>query len=104
MTKMDWEKRNRLEKPRDPDRESRLERQANRILADLGATAGKKEGRQPPRVLRARESKPPAPNRKSRKCDIWVTWGADSPWNPTPGVRCVMNVTSMAEAKRLGLR
>lgn len=100
MAKLEWEKRNRLKKPRDPDWESRLERQANRLLGGLVTPAPKQSEREKPRVLPARESKRTA----SDKCDIWVTWGANSPWNPTPGQRCVKNITSMAEAKRLGLR
>lgn len=37
-------------------------------------------------------------------CDIWRTIGADCPWNPTPGIRVVQHITSLAEARRLGLR
>lgn len=37
-------------------------------------------------------------------CDIWRTIGADCPWNPTPGIRVVQHITTMAEARRLGLR
>jgi hypothetical protein len=37
-------------------------------------------------------------------CDIWQTIGADCPWNPTPGIRVVQHITSLAEARRLGLR
>lgn len=38
------------------------------------------------------------------KCDIWRVLGADCPWNPTPGSRVVQHITSLAEARQLGLR
>jgi hypothetical protein len=37
-------------------------------------------------------------------CDIWRVIGADYPCNPTPGVRVVQHITSLAEARQLGLR
>lgn len=100
--KLDWEKRRRFELPRETDWESRLERQANRILGVSVTPSPKQKGRQPPRVLRAKP-KTAAPTR-SDTCDIWRTVGADCPWNPTPGVRVVQHITSLAEARRLGLR
>lgn len=78
MAKLEWEKRTRLEKPRELPWDSRLERQANRILGGLVTPPPKPLGGNRKRVLSARGQK------KARVIDedIWVVFGADCPWNP----------------------
>lgn len=92
MAKLEWEKRTRLEKPRELPWDSRLERQANRILGGLVTPPPKQSGGTNKRVLRAREKKA-APIDE----DIWVVFGADCPWNPTPGERLVKHFKTRAE-------
>lgn len=52
----------------------------------------------------SKATRPDYTPRPPADCDIWRTIGADCPWNPTPGVRVVQHITSLAEARRLGLR
>lgn len=106
MAKMDWEKRNRIERSRASLSEfSWLERAADRVLAN----GGQKPTRHAPPKRVARTAAKPAPKPSSKqaasdRCDIWRVIGADCPWNPTPGERVVQHITSLAEARRLGLR
>lgn len=118
MAKMRWDRAtpqrqttlwpSKLERAADRLLGIKQEKEGQRVLRAKGQKAAKHApstgGKKPAVFLpRRRPISPPTPS-ESDVCDIWVTWGADSPWNPTPGERCVKNITSMVEAKRLGLR
>ena len=100
MARFEWGKRNRLERPRQPDWESRLERQTTEYLGRLGTLSPSSQSRNASGYLSARGKNAP----RDDKCDIWRVIGAYCPWNPTPGIRVVQHITSLAEARRLGLR
>ena len=83
MTRLNWSKARQRKSPNlSPDR---MERAADRFLS--AREAPMKTTHKP---------------RPAKAADIWITVGADCPWNSTPGVRQVHNFRSVREAREAG--
>lgn len=84
MTRINWYRHKRA-KVRQPHKPNELDKAADRFLAQYDL---------PTRY--------PTRRKPATKREIWITVGANCPWNTTPGVRQVHCFRSVEEAHKAG--